>query len=154
MVAIKRCLTDADFSHAIQLTNDYLAWLDIDLSFQDIERELSDFPSMYGPPSGLFLLAWDGDELAGGIGLRRLTLEICEMKRLFVYDPFQRKGVGRKLCSALIREAKNMGYRKMRLDTLAHMRAAIRLYESMGFGEIGPYRFNPEPTATYMELHL
>jgi GNAT superfamily N-acetyltransferase len=154
MVTIKRCLTDVDFSHAMQLTNDYIAWLNIDLSFQDIDKELSNFSSMYGPPSGLFLLAWDGGELAGGTGLRRLTPEICEMKRLFVYDPFKRKGVGRKLCSALIQAAKNLGYRKMRLDTLARMCAAIKLYESLGFEEIGPYRFNPEPTAKFMQLTL
>ena len=152
MVDIKRCTTDSDFLQAMQIVQDYTAWLGIDLWFQDIDTELSNFPAMYGPPEGVFLLAWEADALAGGIGLRMLTSEICEMKRLFVYDPFKRRGVGRKLCTSLIREAGRLGYRKMRLDTLAHMHAAIRLYESLGFVEIGPYRFNPEPTAKYMEL--
>jgi len=154
MVEIKHCSKDSDFSSAILITKDYIRWLNMDLSFQDIDNELSNFPSMYGPPNGLFLLAWHRDELAGGVGLRMIEHKVCEMKRLFVYDQFKSKGVGRSLCKALIQEAKNMGYEKMRLDTLERMKAAIRLYESLGFEEIEPYRFNPDPTTKYMELSL
>ena len=154
MVEIKRCSTDSDFSSAMQMTKDYIRWLNIDLSFQDIDRELTNFPSMYGPPNGLFLLAWHRGELGGGVGLRMLETGICEMKRLFVYDPFKRKGVGCSLCTAIIKEAMNMGYDKMRLDTLGRMKAAKRLYKNLGFREIEPYRFNPDPTTKYMELSL
>jgi|SRR5208283_4575785 len=154
MVEIKRCLTHSDFSFAIQIMKNYIRWLNIDLSFQDIDNELSDFPSMYGPPNGLFLLAWHGGELAGCVGLRMLEHKVCEMKRLFVYDQFKSKGVGHRLCTTLIQEAKKMGYEKMRLDTLVRMEAAKRLYISLGFGEIESYCFNPDPTTKYMELSL
>lgn len=154
MVEIKRCSTDSDFFVAVQITKDYIRWLDMDLSFQDIDKELSNFLSMYGPPNGLFLLAWHWGELAGGVGLRMFGPKVCEMKRLFVYDQFKSKGVGRSLCTALIQEAKNLGYEKMRLDTLGGMKAAIRLYISLGFEEIEPYRFNPDPTTKYMESSL
>lgn len=151
---VKHCSTDSDFSSAIQVTKDYIRWLNIDLSFQDIDKELLEFPSIYGPPDGLFLLAWDGEKLAGGVGLRIFEHRICEMKRLFVYDPFKGRGAGRLLCTTLIEEAKNMGYEKMRLDTLGFMKAAIKLYKSLGFKQIDPYRFNPDPTTKYMELSL
>ena len=154
MVEITHCSTDSDFSSAMQITKDYIRWLNMDLSFQDIDKELANFPSMYGPPNGLFLLAWYECELGGGVGLRPIEAGVCEMKRLFVYDPFKRKGVGRRLCATLIQEAVNLGYDKMRLDTLGHMKAAIRLYKNLGFKEIDPYRFNPDPTTKYMELHL
>ena len=154
MVEIKYCSTASDFSFAIQITKDYIRWLNMDLSFQNIDNELSNFASMYGHPNGLFLLAWNKSELAGGVGLRILEIKVCEMKRLFVYDQFTGKGVGRDLCVALIQEAINLGYQKMRLDTLGRMKAAIRLYENLGFKEIKPYRFNPDPTTKYMELSL
>ena len=154
MVEIKNCSTDSDFSSAMQITKDYIRWLDMDLAFQSIDEELLDFPAMYGPPAGLFLLAWQEGELAGGAGLRRFAPGVCEMKRLFVYDRFKGRGVGRRLSTALIAAATEMGYEKMRLDTLGRMKAAIGLYSSLGFEEIAPYRFNPDATAKYMELRL
>ena len=154
MIDIKRCSTDADFDFAVRLTKDYLRWLDMDLSFQGNDSELSNFSSMYRSPQGIFLLAWHKSDLAGGVGLRRFNVDICEMKRLFVYTPFKRQGIGRRLCTVLIQDAVKLGYARMRLDSLARMKAAIKLYESLGFIEIEPYRFNPDPTAKYMELSL
>lgn len=154
MLEIRRCETASDYALAIEITKDYIEWLNMDLAFQNVDAELKEFPSMYARPDGAFLLAWLDNALAGGVGLRRLAPGICEMKRLFVYDRFRGKGVGRRLCAAVIEEAKQLGYKKMRLDTLGRMTAAIRLYESFGFKEIEPYRFNPDPTARYMELRL
>lgn len=154
MVEIKQCSTDADFSYAMRITKDYIAWLGMDLSFQGIDEELSGFASMFGPPDGFFLLAWHDGELAGGVGLRKLAAGVCEMKHLFVYERFRGGGIGRSLCTELIERARRMPYGRMRLDTLDRMKAAIRLYESVGFRDIGPYRFNPDPTARYMELRL
>ena len=151
---IKSCSTDLDFTFAMQMIRDYIRWLNMDLSFQNIDQELSDLSSMYGPPNGLFLLAWHNGELAGGVGLRKLNDKVCEMKRLFVYEQFRGMGLGRRLCIELIKKAKNLEYEKMRLDTLGYMKAAIRLYATLGFKEIAPYRFNPDPTAKYLELNL
>ncbi len=148
------CTTDSEFSTAIGLTRDYMAWLDMDLCFQDIDREFSEFSFMYGPPDGLFLLAFYSEQLAGGVGFRKLEADICEMKRLFVYEEYRGRGIGLRLCKELIVAAKKRGYSKMRLDTLKRLNAATRLYESLGFKKIAPYRYNPDPTAIFMELDL
>ena len=54
MLVIKRCEKGSDFLLAKQIVKDYIRWLNIDLSFQDIDKELSGLSSMHGPPNGLF----------------------------------------------------------------------------------------------------
>ena len=137
------------------LFREYEAWLNLDLCFQNFEKELSELPGAYTPPSGRLLLAFENDELAGCVALRKLSDEICEMKRLFLRPQFHGKGLGRELAERIIEEARAIGYQRMRLDTLTkQMSSATRLYRSLGFTEIEPYYNNPVPGASFMELKL
>ncbi len=66
-----------------------------------------------------------------------------------------RRALGRELAEAAIADAKNIGYKKMRLDTVEpKMKSAVALYRALGFREIAPYRLNPIEGAMYMELKL
>jgi len=146
--------TDADYALARKISKDYVKWLAIDLTFQDIDQEFAEFESLYGPPRGVYLLAFSGDQVAGGVGLRYFEDDICEMKRLYVYERFKNQGIGKALCQELIRVAKQMGYTCMRLDTISRLGVAVQLYEGLGFRDIARYRYNPDPTTRYMELTL
>jgi GNAT superfamily N-acetyltransferase len=151
---LKLCAGDADYDSARQITRDYIAWLNLDLSFQNLEREFADFAQVYGPPGGAYWLAFVGGALAGGAGLRSLEPGVCEMKRLYVYECFQRQGIGQALGRQLIATARQLGYARMRLDTVERLAAAIRLYERLGFRAIPAYCYNPDPTARFFELKL
>ena len=147
--------TPEQIDEARSLFREYAAWLKIDLCFQNFERELAELPGDYVPPGGRLLLAYDSSQLAGCIALRRLEEQTCEMKRLFVRQEFRGQGLGRQLIAGIIQEAKQIGYRYMRLDTLPpKMNDAIGLYRSYGFKEIAPYYKNPVPGALFMELNL
>jgi ribosomal protein S18 acetylase RimI-like enzyme len=149
------CQTDSEYENAKKVTTDYIAWLKMDLSFQNIDHELHTFCLMYGEPSGCYLLALYGsDMIAGGVGLRKLSDTICEMKRLYVYPQFAGQGIGTALCMKLFVQARLRRYRFMRLDTIARLTAANSLYEKLGFYDIPPYRENPDPTARFMEIAL
>ncbi len=144
-----------DIEHARQLFREYAAWLEIDLCFQNFEKELAELPGGYAPPNGRLLLAFDNEQLAGCVALRKIGDGICEMKRLFLRSAFRGKGLGRGLTEAIIRAAREIGYERMRLDTLPpKMNDAIALYRSLGFKEIEPYYNNPVPGVKFMELDL
>ena len=150
-----RASSPVQIEQARELFTEYAAWLEIDLCFQNFEKELADLPGDYAPPDGRLLFAYDDARLAGCVALRRITDDICEMKRLFVRSQFRGKSLGRGLTEAIIREAKEIGYERMRLDTLPpKMNDAIALYRSLGFEEIGVYYNNPVPGAIFMELQL
>ena len=128
--------------------------LDIDLCFQGFEHEVAGLPGAYAPPRGRLLLALDGAVPAGCVALRPLAAATCEMKRLYVRPAARGRRVGRLLAETVLREARGIGYARMRLDTMPSMKEAIALYRSLGFLEIAPYCENPVAGALFMELSL
>jgi putative acetyltransferase len=143
-----------DLDRARVLFQEYAASLPFDLSFQDFDRELAGLPGAYAPPSGALLVAIDEGVAAGCIALRILEPGVCEMKRLYVRPAHRGSGLGRSLVEAILREARALGYERMRLDTVPGMEAAIALYRACGFREIAPYRPNPIPGALFLEADL
>ena len=134
-----------DAERVRELLREYEAGLGVDLSFQDFDAELDD-------PLGFYELVLLADD--GCVALRRIDDETCEMKRLYVRAGARGSGLGRHLAEAVIAEARSRGYRRMLLDTLPSMRAAQALYVSLGFRETEPYRYNPVPGTTFLELAL
>ncbi len=139
---------------AKKLFLEYAISLDFNLCFQGFEEELARLPGEYSPPSGRLILAYDDGKLAGCVALRRIDDSVCEMKRLYLRPEFRGKGIGRKLADEIVEAAREIGYTKMRLDTVPSMKTAISLYRSLGFVKIGPYRANPVPGATFMEMDI
>jgi putative acetyltransferase len=122
--------------------------------YQDFEEETANLPNSYRPPEGFLLVAKYERQLAGCVALVKLNEDTCEMKRLFVRPKYQRLGIGRALCEAIIEQAKKAGYRNMRLATALDLPKV--LYKSLGFKEIAPFADVPTEIkgVVFMELKL
>lgn len=152
--SISTAKSENDFSGAKLLFLEYAKELNIDLCFQNFDRELKEISVLYNVPSGILFLLKCKNEFIGCVGLRKINDEISEMKRMFIKKEFRGKGLSKNLINNLIAHAKQMNYKTIRLDTLPQMKEAVNLYTLIGFKEIKPYRFNPVDGAKYMELTL
>jgi putative acetyltransferase len=155
---IRQAASATDFALARALIQEYADSLNVDLCFQDFAGELAGLPGAYAPPHGRLLLAGTPGAAFGCIALRRLTSGIDplvgEVKRLYVQPPQRAGGWGRRLVEALLAEAVAIGYRELKLDTLARLTAARALYAQLGFRECAAYYVNPLPEVVYMSLAL
>lgn len=153
--SLSQAESPAQIAQARDLFLEYAQSLGFSLCFQNFDKELATLPGDYAPPEGRLLLAECEGQLAGCVALHKLEDGICEMKRLYLRPQFRGKGLGRVLADRIIAEARHLGYRRMRLDTVEPvMKDAVAMYRRIGFKEIDAYRPNPNPGTLYMELEL
>ncbi len=147
--------SEADLAAIRALFSAYAASLNVDLSYQDFDAELAALPGKYAAPSGALLLARaaDGAPL-GCVGLRALTADCGEMKRLYVAPVGRGLGLGRALAEAIVAAAAERGYREIRLDTLPTMTDAMALYAKLGFRDIAPYYDTPVAGTRFLARSL
>ena len=159
-----------------ELFLEYAKSLVFSLCFQGFDQELAGLPGDYAPPEGRLLLAEYDGQVAGCGALHPVASSesgvasgesrtrkagnareerIGEMKRLYLRPAFRGKGLGRALAERILQEARDIGYARLRLDTVEPvMKDAVAMYRRMGFREIEPYRENPMAGTLYMELEL
>ena len=160
-IQIAAAVSQNDLEQIRELFREYFAWvqddLRFDLSYQAIEKELLTLPGAYTTPQGCLLLARSIGQPVGCIALRPHSLEICELKRMYVRPNFRGQGIGRMLCAEIIQVAKLAGYSLMRLDTEISLGSAQKIYKDLGFHPALPYYEAPEVVrdrTIFMELNL
>jgi GNAT superfamily N-acetyltransferase len=150
-----RTSTHDDLPRVRELVRDYVAWIGLDLAFQEIDAEIDGLPGEYAPPGGILLVACrPGGPPVAMIALRPFGDTIAEMKRLYVQPSARGHGLARALILRLLDEARSLGYREIRLDTLPMMGEAQALYAALGFVDIAPYYDTPIAGTRFMSKKL
>ncbi|MGN6567270.1 MAG: GNAT family N-acetyltransferase [Flavipsychrobacter sp.] len=146
--------TPKEFDQASKLFTEYAASLGVDLSFQHFEEELQTIDVEYNKSNGALILAYNGAEAIACAGIRKFEDGVAELKRMYVKPEYRGQKISIQLLERAIKIARQLGYKKIRLDTLHSMTKAQQIYRTSGFYEISAYRFNPLPGTIYMEKML
>ncbi|MFB7866347.1 MULTISPECIES: GNAT family N-acetyltransferase [unclassified Streptomyces] len=111
-------------------------------------------PSMFAPPQGLYLIAYDPEGLPVATGGWRAqeandegyTDGDAELKRMYVVPEARGLGLARRILAALEADARAAGRTRMVLETGTAQPEAIALYTSSGYepcAKFGYYREYP-----------
>lgn len=144
----------ADTEPLLALIREYMDWLAVDLCGRGMEKELPQFEALFSPPSGLFVLAHVGDQLAGCAGLLVHHGRTAEVKRLYVRPAHRGLNLGESLVQRLMNLAPMLGINHLILDAVAPTTHAQALYRRMGFTETPPYYKHPAPDTRFFEFLL
>jgi ribosomal protein S18 acetylase RimI-like enzyme len=154
MIQINKVDSEKDIVTARELLLEYGQLRCFDIALEDYHKELAELPGEYSSPEGCLLIAFYNDNPVGCVASRKIDDEVCEMKRIYEMPKCRGNKIGRALVLDIIKEACQIGYKIMRLDTHPWMKEAESLYRSVGFREIEAYRFNPIEGVKFFELDL
>ena len=156
-IAIEEVATASPLSAVAELFNEYREALlahDVPIdSFQGFGAEIDSLPFKYTRAQrGALFLARDAGSgaTAGCAALKDLGGGVAEVKRLYTRPAFRRRGVAAALSRAVEAAARELGYRRLVLDTLVRLPGARELYASLGFAPIERYNDNPMPDAVFL----
>lgn len=98
--------------------------------------DMDDIQASYFENGGIFFVMTHDDEMICTGAIRRYADGICELKRLWLLQEHQGKGLGYRMIQELLAFARSAGYRRIRLETdAAHQKRAIEFYKRVGFSE-------------------
>jgi len=118
------------------------------------EKIVAALPEPYVPPRGGLWVAFVDGSGSGCAALREIDEDTGEVKRMFVDPAMRGNGIARTLAKHVIDQAQKIGYKRLRLGTLATMKPAQALYESLGFQSIPAYRPDEFGQTVFYELML
>ena len=103
-----------EYEAAQLLFNEYAQWLNIDLCFQNFDKELQQLSIMYAATNGGIVLCKKDNDFIGCSAIRKIDTTSCELKRMWVQLPYQKLGIGETLLKECIALAKKLNYKEIR----------------------------------------
>lgn len=103
------------------------------------DADLRDIESSYFDRGGkFFVLETEDGSIVGAYGLYPMDKQTCELRKMYLHKAHRGKGHGKFMLDDAIAKARQIGFRKMVLETASVLKEAISLYRSYGFMEYKP----------------
>lgn len=135
-------ITAADNKQLADMIRDNLKKNDLDIPgtayYDENLNHLSFFYLEDAAKRFYYVLKDDKDNVIGGVGLAEIDLfeECAELQKLYLADSAKGSGIGYKLVSLIEDKARELGYKRIYLETHTNLAAAIHIYEKCGYREI------------------
>lgn len=107
------------------------------------DADVRDLEAVYLQGRGAFHIVELDGQIHGSVGVRPFAPDIAELKRLYLGRNLRGQGLGEALCRLAVEDARQLGYRLLRLDTASESVEALGLFRKLGFREIEKYDDNP-----------
>jgi ribosomal protein S18 acetylase RimI-like enzyme len=152
-IEIKKITSPTETALAKKMFQEYEAFLQTNICFQNFNEELENLNQLYAYPDGAIWLAFSEGQPVGCVALKRHSKTAAEMKRLYVNPRFQGNKVGSRLIDEMIKESIRLGYERIKLEVLSKSEQAIKLYKNYGFKPTAPI-FTTEEVVCFFELEI
>ncbi len=153
-IRIEIASAPADFAAGARLISEYRREFYEVLCLQNIDVELQELALRYSPPNSQFFLLKEAETALACAILKRFSVEMVELKRMYIKSETRGKGYSKLLMDQVIQTARDLGFRRMVLDTVPIMSTAIQLYEKYGFQRREAYYESPLEDVLFYELIL
>jgi putative acetyltransferase len=131
-----RAATNADLPAVWRLISSVLASYGITSNRQTTDSDLVDIEATYWNKKGAFYVLLEGEAVIGTVALQHETDATCELCRMYLAPQYHGQGLGRRLLEHALREARERGFKEMRLKTASVLVEAISLYKRAGFSTV------------------
>ena len=131
---ILRTATNDDREQVKNLVFGVLAEYGLCADKEGTDADLDDIEANYLGRGGTFDVIENADgEIVGSIGLYPLDADTVELRKMYFALSIRGRGLGRQLLERTINTARQMGYRRVFLETASKLKEAVHLYETFGF---------------------
>ena len=129
-----RSATNHDRDRVIELVYSVLREFNLPPDPMGRDADLDDIEGNYIDPGGPFEVIEDKQaQLIGTVGLYRIDHKTCELRKMYFVPQIRGFGLGRQILQRMIAAATRLGFKRIQLETISVLKAAIQLYESAGF---------------------
>lgn len=102
------------------------------------DADLDDIEGNYTCNNGYFIVIEENNRIIASMGILRHSEETCELRKMYSIPAARGRGLGRYLLELALVRARELGYRRMVLETASPLKEAIALYRKYGFTEYQP----------------
>lgn len=140
-----------DCEDIARLVFDVLKEYDLKLAPASTDADIKDIESSYFKRGGAFLVLVEKDgSIIGAYGLYPIEKHTCELRKMYLHKAYRGKGVGKLLLEDALSRARQLGFKKMVLETASVLKEAIALYKSYGFAEYQPNHLSSRCDQAYL----